>query len=939
MLGALGAAALVLAAAPGASASTVTWESMTTQEQQGYLDGLMQVAGTPVSELPFQNGTSLGISDAFAAAESGQGAYGNAFASVVNELISGNTVSTADALVAEMRPFLEAGMTKVPPSVGASLSDTAFLEELLPVELDAAPETLGGSVVLGGAISLAGFLQTQIEGPPLTYTAGDLSNIAECSNNTTLAVLNEGGGGPCDTQTETNGPQFDQCTGSMLPEDNTGGGAVAHGGYSWTYNAQPPNLPADPDDGYGGCPGDGTGGADVAQTGTLGEWYVLEEDLKGTWVESGFTDSHCSTFNLIDTFGAPFIQIMDGNNLAMPPAWPCVNSQGVTIPDEAVSSFVEAPGDLHVVSQPSSAAVPAAVPVTDIPLCNNASATSAGSFPVYNCAGVAAAAPAALAGEIDSTTAVGAVMQGLVNSTVSAPAFVETPSCDGALYPEDYTTCAAQLTAAGLTPLRETATSGNCACANAGDLAGTVEGMSTSAAAYLEAGGVFVAPGSTVYVYAQDGYTAPPPTMPDCTGLTVGACEGAVAAVGSTATPSVTWQHAGSTTVGNVLSTVPAAGTVLSSPGEAVAIAGAGADVPPCDWGALYPEAFSTCETQMAAVGLTVVRIDAGDVGCGCLYTSDPPDTVEGLSTVPSPGYVEAGVATGTASKVSPPGGTLYAYTNPPATVTSVTMPDCTGMLVVDCEQALIEVGIPTPATVTWEPETPTVTRVGYLITQDPAGGAVVTNPSTATVHLTGAGLELPPPLPNELGPVYASRLEQAGFPTPIQETVPPALQDPSLQLGAVISISPGQADGVAADPANAPEETILENPPLDGLAEPIPPDPYTGPTIDPLGLEFPTVPTPCDVFPFGVPCWVKNQVEQLVTTSTPPAFTIPVPFFSTGLHVDLGSAFGVDTGIFMDVWRPTIGFATLVGIVVWLAGFALGGHSGHGGGGEGGDD
>jgi hypothetical protein len=752
---------------------------MTQEQQEGYVNGLMQVSGTPVTDLPYQNGTSLGISEAFYEAETGQGAYANAFASVVNELISGETVSTGDVLVAEMRPYLAAGLTDAPASEGAALSDSAFEEVLMPLELDAAPETGGASLVLQGAISLAGVIFDAIAGPPVTQPPPEVTTLAVCNNDSEMASIEASAHGPCLDERSSVSTEFYPCVTAL---QNNFVASVALQG-QWVADDGGGTTGGDP---YGDCGGpespNGGLGIDVRQAGALGEMYLAEEQIGagGPWRASGWTDARCGTgfgYNgwIYDELGSPFTTVSAEDpgygetNGVLPANQPwiygCEDSLGVPHADPVVAD-VESWSDFKPTGVPSGTA-PASMPVTTIPWCQT------GQF-VYEsaeCAGVMTAAPQALQGQIDSTSPAGQVMQGLVATTLTAPAEVRVPDCAGRLYPESYAVCASQLQAAGLNPVQEPATDPE--CNSTGDPVGTVECVSTVAEpGYSAAGSGYVEPGSSVYVYAEP---LVPVDMPDCTGLDVVACEAAIAGAGIETAPAVDW---------------------------------------------------------------------------------------------------------------SPPGSLIP----------------------------------------------------GAVISTDPAGGAVVTNPVSATVTIYGAGLVLPAPSDNELATTYATQLETAGFPAPSVTYLGIAEQDPNLQLGAVVTVSPEPDGETAYNPADPPSEDITANPTANGLAEPIPGDPYTGPVIDPDGLEFPTVPSPCHVFPFGVPCWVRDQINQLVTTSTPPAFSLPVPFFSTSLGINLGTVFGVDTGAFMDVWRPTIGFVTLVGITVWLAGFALGGHSGHGGG-DGGED
>src|SRR5581483_2696985 len=126
----------------------------------------------------------------------------------------------------------------------------------------------------------------------------------------------------------------------------------------------------------------------------------------------------------------------------------------------------------------------------------------------------------------------------------------------------------------------------------------------------------------------------------------------------------------------------------------------------------------------------------------------------------------------------------------------------------------------------------------------------------------------------------------------------------------------------VEANPSDAPAATAT------GVGPP------TGPTMP--GIHIGGAPTPCSVFPFGIPCWLAHQLGQLNASAVAPSFSIGLPsVFGSGasqLNVNLDHPFGADLGGIMAVVRPVLLFLALLGITLWLGGMAMGGSTGGGG-------
>ena len=186
--------------------------------------------------------------------------------------------------------------------------------------------------------------------------------------------------------------------------------------------------------------------------------------------------------------------------------------------------------------------------------------------------------------------------------------------------------------------------------------------------------------------------------------------------------------------------------------------------------------------------------------------------------------------------------------------------------------------------------------------------------------------LLIPLPTPNELGSDYVTTLDTIGFTDVTLHTIAETEIDTLVGPAAVTNVTPqagtyalpGAAITVDINPDDAP------NPGAGGGGA------FTPPALP--GVVLPSVATPCNVFPFGIPCWLVGQMGALTASPVTPDFTVNLPW-SQSLVVNLGDVFGVDLGSVMGYVRPILLFASFLGIMVWLAGFALGGSTGGGGG------
>lgn len=180
----------------------------------------------------------------------------------------------------------------------------------------------------------------------------------------------------------------------------------------------------------------------------------------------------------------------------------------------------------------------------------------------------------------------------------------------------------------------------------------------------------------------------------------------------------------------------------------------------------------------------------------------------------------------------------------------------------------------------------------------------------------------LPAPEPDETAEEYNTRIKSDGF-TNTEVRVRPEIDiNPDVGPDGVAGVAPDPGSkykpdthvDVEANPSDAPEPESKGSAPA-------------GPDVP--GVELPSVPTPCDVFPFGAPCWLLNQLTPLATTAAAPHFSLKTPFHGT-LGVNLAPYEGI-----MEIVRPVLIFVSFIALVWLMVGAAKSG----GGGTDGSDD
>lgn len=129
----------------------------------------------------------------------------------------------------------------------------------------------------------------------------------------------------------------------------------------------------------------------------------------------------------------------------------------------------------------------------------------------------------------------------------------------------------------------------------------------------------------------------------------------------------------------------------------------------------------------------------------------------------------------------------------------------------------------------------------------------------------------VPQPKPGgELFPDYAKDVERAGFSvTPESYTLPEGDIDTEVGPGDVAEPDISPEPGTSADPGTKIRVGVnpADAPPPGGHK------PIGGPTEP--GINLPHLTLLCTVFPFGVPCWLKEQLQAFSASSAAPVWTI----------------------------------------------------------------
>lgn len=287
-----------------------------------------------------------------------------------------------------------------------------------------------------------------------------------------------------------------------------------------------------------------------------------------------------------------------------------------------------------------------------------------------------------------------------------------------------------------------------------------------------------------------------------------------------------------------------------------------------------------------------------------------------------------------------------------PTVVDAGPVPDCSGMTVVDCQDAIINAGYTgqyTTQELDWDHAAIGI-DAGAVVSTDPAGGAKVDPSTTFTFYLNPDPMPFIVPdvtSPNETSTQYQTDLENAGLTGTITIT---QITDPTL--------ANGQAgpDGVAQLINTTTGEVINPNDRI---------DPTTPITITENPPDMPTIDTgtsgcncpPIDFspltgmglgskFPFGVFTYAASIIGNFNVTPHAPDFALNA--VATGIGgTNLNSPYDVNLGdqtagrvgaslnTYMGWWRELLSFCMWIGAIYWvgtrLLGFNAGGDPGAG--------
>jgi hypothetical protein len=251
----------------------------------------------------------------------------------------------------------------------------------------------------------------------------------------------------------------------------------------------------------------------------------------------------------------------------------------------------------------------------------------------------------------------------------------------------------------------------------------------------------------------------------------------------------------------------------------------------------------------------------------------------------------------------------------------TVKVPGCSGDLYLTCAAKLQGAGL-VPERSTLTPAQADLTKpADAVITLNPSEGAnvengstvvVLTNPDTATMPIT-----LPAPGANETYEAYAARLRQLGFTGTITRSdLSPELLDPARGAGEAVRTQPATCPRCAPSTAI----TVYTNP---GEAPAAGGGLFTPPAVpavnfDPLGQA-----SPCNVFPFGVPCWVVSLIDKWAGTPVIPEWDFHFPMAGDGENWNVSLAI-LDP--YMGAIRAIVGVMAIVGMLWIFYGVAHGG-------------
>lgn len=228
--------------------------------------------------------------------------------------------------------------------------------------------------------------------------------------------------------------------------------------------------------------------------------------------------------------------------------------------------------------------------------------------------------------------------------------------------------------------------------------------------------------------------------------------------------------------------------------------------------------------------------------------------------------------------------------------------------------------------TVTWEHAD--VSKPAHsAIDTSPGAGSVVEITTKIRVDQNPATEEMPAEVPHihrgmETGTEYKERIESEGWTKVTVKTLTETATDPGIGPDQASYTVP--SEGSSEAPSKSAPITVEQNP--TDAPTPSESGSFKVPKVD--KIDWPSIATPCTRFPFGVPCWLVEQVEGLVATARAPSISIKIA--TSHMTIDLSHA-----EPFMEVMRVVEGILTLVGVVLLFGRFASSSSGSSDGGGD----
>jgi len=197
----------------------------------------------------------------------------------------------------------------------------------------------------------------------------------------------------------------------------------------------------------------------------------------------------------------------------------------------------------------------------------------------------------------------------------------------------------------------------------------------------------------------------------------------------------------------------------------------------------------------------------------------------------------------------------------------------------------------------------------GAVLSQNPAGGAKISQGGTVAVTVNPDEATMPRLVPapgaGETYSAYLARLQDLGLVGSSTVLTGDTL-DPTKGPNEVVRVNPQPGTRVQNGSTVATQVNPPDAAPAPGAA------PGSSPAIHSINLTPLQVASPCNVFPFGVPCWVVGALGSASVSGQCPNFSQGLPF---------GQAVTVDGCVFdpaVSIYKPVMLWASFIGLA-WL--------------------